>query len=296
MIKEGSLQDFSLPDLLQILVLGQATGTLTLRSEGRTGSLSFDGGRLVAASLSDRAGEDAAAALFLWTSGVFDFLESPPSGTASSPLALDAITQEGLRRLDRQKKVLETLPSFFSSRTWLHPVQMYQSELPALLQAIGSGKTFAELARASASGELDLLETVAELYQADQLGLSCAPEELLRQLFYAVATELFTQFASISGVKMVDSLEAKLNEEARTAALSLRWRGGKLQDNLPLNWNKDQLLQAYRQQYRSLTDFIVKVYGPAFVERVVQPLLDTATPPQLALWEELSAAPSSLQS
>lgn len=296
MIKEGSLQDFSLPDLLQILVLGQATGTLSLRSEGRVGRFLFSGGQIVEATLGDRTGEAAAADLFLWTSGVFDFAEGGAMPSPPSALSLEAITQEGLRRLERRRVVLEDLPDYFSARTWVHPIQLYQETPPALLAAVGSGKTVAELVRVCDMGELDLLEELSRLYRLEQLGLSCAPEELLRQIFHTVASELFTQFASISGVKMVDSLESKLNEEARAAALSLRWRSGRIQDNLPTTWSKEQLMGAYRPQLQTLNDFIVKVYGSAFVERIVHPLLDTASPPQAALWQELTAATSPQQS
>lgn len=291
MIKEGSLQDFSLPDLLQILALGEATGTLSLRSEGRLGQVILSRGRVIAATAGERSGEDAAADLFLWTTGVFDFLDGSPVSEEGLGLSLESISQEGLRRLERRRAVLEELPTYFSSRTWVHPMQMYQATPPALLTALGSGKTFTDLARVAALSELELLEELARLYREDQIGFSCAPEELLRQLFTTIACELFNQFSSISGVKMVDGLENRLNEEARAAALSLRWRGGKVQDNLPQAWNKEQLLLAYRPQLLILNDFIAKVYGPAFVQRIVQPLLEGAPAPQIALWNELSATP-----
>ncbi|MEB3198481.1 MAG: DUF4388 domain-containing protein [Candidatus Sericytochromatia bacterium] len=297
MLKEGSLQDFSLPDLLQILVLGKASGTLSMRRDGRTGSLTFVDGQLVQARTGERFGEDVAADLFLWTSGVFDFAEGMPPTAPADVLPLDSITQEGIRRLDRWRQVRESLPSFFSSRAWLHPTQMYQAEPSPLLQTLGSGKTYGDLVKDWAASELELLEELARLYHEDQLGISCAPEEQLRQLFDNVATELFSQFASISGVKMVEGLEARLNEDARLAALGLRWRAGKPQDSLPGNWPKAQLMGAYRSQFHVMSDFISRVYGAAFVERVIQPVLEEATAPQRALWLELTAtAPSSSSS
>ena len=286
MIKEGSLQDFSLPDLLQILALGNATGALTLRSEGRQGQFLFKDGKLLDAKLGARNGEDAAADLFLWSIGVFDFAEGDP-GVSGEPLNLEAVSQEGLRRLDRFRAVQSELPDFFSPRAWVHPMQMYQEGKPALVETLGSGMSFGDLVRKRGTGDLAVLEEVAKLYAADQVGLSCAPEEQIRQLFARVANELFTQFASISGVKMVEGLESQLNEQARNSALGLRWRGGRVTDNLSDTWSKDQLVAAYRPLLATMQEFVTKVYGASFVERVVQPVLEEVPAPQRALWAEL---------
>lgn len=288
MIKEGSLQDFSLPDLLQILALGNATGTLTLRSEGRNGQFLFRDGKLVGAKQGSLASQDAAADLFLWTGGVFDFAEGDP-GQAGDELPLEAISQEGMRRLERYRQISDELPDFFSPRAWVHPMQMYQEGKPPLVEALGSGMAFRDLVRKLGQSDLAVLEQVAKLFGDDQVGLSCAPEEQLRQLFGRVANELFLQFASISGVKMVEGLETQLNEQARTAALGLRWRGGRVQDSLPENWTKEQLLAAYRPLLATMQEFVTKVYGASFVERVVQPLLEEVPAPQRALWADLDS-------
>jgi hypothetical protein len=289
MLKEGSLQDFSLPDLLQILVLGRATGTLNLRSEGRIGRLTLRDGQLVAADQGERQGEDAAADLFLWTTGVFDFDAASAGASQGAPMSLDDVTRAGLKRLERARELQEALPDFFSSRTWVHPAQLYQASPEPLLALVGSGRSYEELRRQYTGSELALLEELARLYQAEQLGLSCAPEEQLRLLFAHVATALFSQFASISGVKMVEGLEQRLNDVARAAALGLRWRAGRLHDSLPAGLGKEQLVAAYRPQVAVLADYIGKVYGPTFIERVVQPLLEEGSPAQRALWEELAA-------
>jgi hypothetical protein len=294
MITEGSLQDFALPDLLQILVIGKASGTLTLRSESRVGQFFFREGQLVTARVGDRWGKQAAAEQFLWQTGVFDFAQSLPDNypEGTGELSLDAVTHEGLRQLERSRTLQRELPEFFSARTWVFPMQLYQESKPPLVEALGSGATFAELVKRWNQGELFTLEEVLALYKADQIGLSSSPEEQLRQLFERVSVELFGQFASISGVKMVESLEHQLNEEARQRALTLRWRGGKPQDGLSAAATKEQLLEAYRPFIAVMTEFIAKVYGETFIERVVGPILEEVPAPQRALWEELNSLPA----
>ncbi|MDB5097966.1 MAG: hypothetical protein JWM80_2387 [Cyanobacteria bacterium RYN_339] len=293
MITEGSLQDFSLPDLAQILSMGNSTGTLTLRSEGRQGQLYFQDGKLLAARLGDRWGALAGADLFIWTSGVFDFEPALPTDLKTDePLSLEDVTREGLQELERWRKLGQELPDFFSPRAWVFPMQMYVDQKPAIVEVLGSGMTFAELVRKTNKGELQVLEEVTQLFKADQIGLSCAPEEQLRQIFHRVANELFNQFASISGVKMVDGLETQLNDQARKAHLGLRWRGGKVQDSLPDTWSKEQLVAAYRPLIATLQEFVAKIYGAAFIDRVVGPLLEEVPGPQRALWSELTSLPT----
>lgn len=293
MITEGSLQDFSLPDLLQIIAQGNTTGTLTLHNEGRQGRYFFDGGKLLNARLGERQGRQAAIDLFLWTSGVFDFQDALPDGLVGEDLSLEEVTHAGLSQVERWRQILSELPDFFSARTWIFPMQLYQEQKPGLVETLGSGMSFADLDRAVNMGEMAVLEELLVLYRADQVGMSCSPEEQLRQLFSRMVNELCTQFASISGVKMVEGLEAQLNEQARKAHLGLRWRGGKVHDNLPDNWSKEQLLEAYRPLITTLQDFITKVYGVAFIERVVSPLLEEIPVPQRPLWAELTTIPAS---
>lgn len=293
MITEGSLQDFGLSDLLQILAIGNVTGTLTLRSEGRQGQLYFKDGQLLGARLGDRWGKQAACDLFLWQTGVFDLATAlPESIPDQETLSLEAIARDGLKQLERYRQLLKQLPEFFSPRTWVYPMQMFQEQKPLLVEQLGSGMTFADLVRALPQGELFTLEDVQRLYSEDQIGLSCAPEEQLRQLFERAANALFAQFASISGVKMVESLEHQLNEEARRAHLGLRWRQGHVHDSLPDTWTKDQLLSAYQPLMACMQEYIGKVYGAAFIDRVIEPLLEEMPAPQRALWSELKSLPT----
>jgi hypothetical protein len=293
MITEGSLQDFSLPDLLQILSLGNSTGTLTLRSEGRQGQLFFKEGVLKGARQAERRDARAGADLFIWQSGVFDFVqELPPDLPAGPALSLEDLTRDGLQQLERWRSLGEELPDFFSPRAWVFPMLMYVDEKPALVEQLGSGMNFSDLVKKVGRGELEVLEEITKLFKADQIGLSCAPEEQLRQVFQRVTNELFNQFASISGVKMVDGLETQLNDQARKLHLGLRWRGGKVQDSLPDNWSKAQLFEAYRPLISTLQDFVAKVYGAPFIERVVGPLLEEVPVQQRALWSELTSLPT----
>lgn len=289
MITEGSLRDFSLPDLLQILAMGKASGTLSLRSEGRVGQLAFAQGELRLARLGERQGIDAGAELFLWRTGVFDFDANNLAPTGEL-LDLDALTKRGNERLERWSTLGDRLGDGFSPRAWVYPLQMYADSVPEAVKALGSGKRFADWMAGHSGGAVGALEELVALVEAEQVAVSTAPEEQLAQVFSRMAEGLFTAFASISAVKVVDALETRLNELARQAALPVRFGGGTLTDNLPADMPHEARRAAYMPLLTELRSTASRVYGEAFVERVEAGLLDELPPAQRPLWAELAQA------
>lgn len=289
MITEGSLRDFSLPDLLQILAMAKASGTLSLRSEGRVGQLAFQEGALRMARLGDRQGLEAGAELFLWRSGVFDF-DAKAAAPEGEGLDLEALTKRGNERLERWAALGERLGEGFSPRAWIYPLQMYADAVPEAVKSLGSGKRFADWMVGHPGGAVGALEELVALVDAEQVAVSTAPEEQLAQVFARMAEGLFGAFASISAVKVVDALEGRLNELARQAALPIRFGGGSLTDNLPADLPLESRRSAYLPLLGELRGTAARVYGEGFVERVEAGLLDELPPAQRPLWGELAQA------
>ena len=97
----GELELFGLFDICELLRLNRATGTLALTSDGRRGSLLFEGGKIVNAIDELRQeGKDAACRLFGWAAGAFEFR---PETIGAARLIADptqALMLEAARRLD----------------------------------------------------------------------------------------------------------------------------------------------------------------------------------------------------
>lgn len=287
MITEGSLRDFSLPDLLQILAMAKATGTLSLRSEGRVGQLAFQGGELRMARLGDREGLEAGAELFLWRSGVFDFDGQSPSHLGAA-LDLELLTKRGAERQERWTQLGAQLGEGFSPRAWIYPLQMYADQVPESVERLGSGKRFADWMRHHPEGAVGALEALVALVAAEQVAVSTAPEEQLAQVFGRMTEGILGAFASISAVKVVESLEQRLNELARQAALPIRIHGGELTDTLAADMPLEARRAAYLPLVQELRGTAARVYGAAFVERVEAALLEELPPAQRPMWSELT--------
>jgi hypothetical protein len=88
-------------DLTQLLMLNRATGRLTLVSEGRSGHLFFENGRVInAVDDAMREGESAAYRVFAWKAGRFEFRTESPGGSPSITTSTESLMMEAARLMD----------------------------------------------------------------------------------------------------------------------------------------------------------------------------------------------------
>src|SRR5579859_1869933 len=115
MALEGTLKDFPLPDIIQLLSLSRKTGAVEiLCSDGfGTGRLYFHQGKVVTATLEDLPAADAAYAFFTFPGGSFLFYENdlPPANAAPITISNEFLIMEGIRRADEWEKLRDRVPS-----------------------------------------------------------------------------------------------------------------------------------------------------------------------------------------
>jgi hypothetical protein len=112
----GNLNEASLPDVLQLLAMGNKTGTLSLSESGLSGTICFDGGRICHAGVSGRSlgTEDAVFVMFKWNHGLFSFEPGvqPPESARLVSLDPQGLLLEGARRVDEWSQIEKKIPSF----------------------------------------------------------------------------------------------------------------------------------------------------------------------------------------
>ena len=71
----GSLREASLPDVLQLLAMGNKSGTLSLTVPGSGGTICFENGRICHATIYGRnlGTEDSVFLMFKWNDGFFSW-------------------------------------------------------------------------------------------------------------------------------------------------------------------------------------------------------------------------------
>ena len=106
----GSLEDFGLSDVLQLIHIGRRTGVLTVDSEGRRAEIYFQDGEAVHAVLGDSEGEQVIYNVFNWTKGNFNFeakiVPTPKTITVGS----QNLILEATRRIDEWSKLRTLIP------------------------------------------------------------------------------------------------------------------------------------------------------------------------------------------
>jgi hypothetical protein len=114
MALEGTLRDFSLPDIIQLISLGRKSGAVGLVGpEDEQGSIYFRNGRIVSAVLGEMLPQDAIYTFFTWGDGTFTFSEGLEAPEVSAPLTQsnESIIMEGTRRADEWQRLRERVPS-----------------------------------------------------------------------------------------------------------------------------------------------------------------------------------------
>ena len=98
----GTLADFGLVDIIQLIDLGRKTGKVVIRgrSAGRklSGSIFFDEGKIYHAETGTALGDEAAFLLFGVSTGTFEFVESAALPRRSIFLSNEFVIMEGIAR------------------------------------------------------------------------------------------------------------------------------------------------------------------------------------------------------
>jgi hypothetical protein len=101
----GDLGAFSLPDLIQTVVLGGKTARIALRPRKRAGDLWFSEGKLVHAEAGPLSGDPAVYEMLSWTEGEFSVEYDATTDRRSIEQEATFLVLEGVRRLDESRSV-----------------------------------------------------------------------------------------------------------------------------------------------------------------------------------------------
>jgi DNA-binding response OmpR family regulator len=96
----GSLEEMSLPDIVQVLHQGRKTGALKLSGEGQSGTIYFKDGAIVDAAFGDLSGADAFYGIVGVKKGDFTIDPTVVPGEKTINTSPEMLLLEGLRRLD----------------------------------------------------------------------------------------------------------------------------------------------------------------------------------------------------
>ncbi|MBN2620868.1 DUF4388 domain-containing protein [candidate division WOR-3 bacterium] len=112
MALQGSLEDFELTDVFQLIQLGQKDGGLRIQAEDDVGIVYFKGGMVVHAKTNTIQGEPAIDAILSWKKGRFVFNPNEETLETTVDLPIQQVILEAARRIDEMQKIQKVIPSF----------------------------------------------------------------------------------------------------------------------------------------------------------------------------------------
>ena len=116
---EGSLDDWTIPTLLQSINMGKRTGKLMVISDQSVADLFFNQGDLVHALAMGQQGEQAIMELVTWETGKFYFYNDEASEQQTVKRRIDAILMESVTLLDQSKFLMS---AGFEMESYLVPM------------------------------------------------------------------------------------------------------------------------------------------------------------------------------
>ncbi len=111
---DGSLEDFDLADVLQLIHIGARTGVLTLTHDKITARIFFQSGEPIHADMGSLSGENVIYNVFNWNKGHFRFDTSAQTNLNTISTGCQNIIMEATRRLDEWSKLRAIIPSQLS--------------------------------------------------------------------------------------------------------------------------------------------------------------------------------------
>ena len=119
----GTLQDFSLTDIFQLISMGRKTGALHVDNNAQKGIIFFDRGEATHSQLDDLDGDKAVFSIFRWGEGNFAFKADEKAEIRTIKLSVQNLIMEATRQIDEWDLFKKLIPS-------LETVVRFQSNPP----------------------------------------------------------------------------------------------------------------------------------------------------------------------
>ncbi len=108
---QGSLEDFDITDILELINIGKKDGALKIDSEEHSGIIFFENGVVVDVSADEYKGDDAIHRILRWNKGKFFFDPHKRATEKTLNIPIQKLMLEAARQLDEWKKIEKVIPS-----------------------------------------------------------------------------------------------------------------------------------------------------------------------------------------
>ncbi len=184
MALQGTLDDFELTDILQIIQMGNKDGVLKIEHpSGEKAYLYVEKSIVVHAECGGETGDLAIARIFEWNKGKFEFIVGEKSDKKTINLPIPTLIMEAARKIDewnRIKKVIPSLDTIFelepNPNTDIEVINLNADEWRVLSQIDGK-KNIKEIANLLKIGEIETAKILFGLIGSGLVRIKRIPDK-----------------------------------------------------------------------------------------------------------------------
>jgi hypothetical protein len=166
MALEGSLEDFELTDVFQLIQLGQKDGGLRIKTADDVGVVYFKSGMVVHAKTNNLQGESAIATILSWKKGRFVFTAGEETLAHTVDLPIQQVILEAARLIDELQRIQKLIPTFDVlvkvvevPDTTVEKIHLKPEEWK-VLSFVNGASTISQIVRKTNIPEFDTLRTI----------------------------------------------------------------------------------------------------------------------------------------
>lgn len=216
----GDLSQIRLLDILNLLIVEEKTGKVTLKKGNTLGEIFVEHGRIIHGAAESSYGEEAIYLMMTWTIGKFSYTPDvlPDSQTVDTPTK--QILADGVQRVQEWDRIRKAIPSAdtvfrLSSRDGTDDIVLKAAQWNLLIRISGK-KTVGEIARELGMSEIETAKKLYGLLAAELIEMAEAPVHFPRRtvgktFFNTVQQELTLVMGPMAPV-IIDDQVADMDE------------------------------------------------------------------------------------
>ncbi|MEJ2570002.1 MAG: DUF4388 domain-containing protein [Anaerolineales bacterium] len=215
----GDLNQFSLPNIIQLLKSGGQTGKLDLSDGSNSGEIFLENGNIVHAIAGVLIGEDAFYSLLSWLHGDFNFVSGIETPEETISTSTDLLLAEGEKRIQGWSEIKNVIPSmqaiFNLAEGTTGAINLDPNEWKVLAQVNGV-RTITDIAASLGWDEFEAASVLAGLVKTRLLEIveesKSPPVTAIDNEFFDRLNDEFIEVIGPVGPVIIDEKIASLNE------------------------------------------------------------------------------------
>lgn len=269
MLKSGSLKDFNFIDLISIISKTNKNGILEIFSDNLKSFIVFCNGNIIDSYNDDYSGEELLFILSLKNEGYFSFLEQD---TSEFEIKINKDIYELIKEISLKKEFMKNLNDvnlYLNSKIVLLNNNISDNLLNHLKHKELSLLELFEISNYNVS---EFIKLIQNFMKNKDISILKNDNEKLYENLLAISNYIYSEFMSISGIKMRNDMEKKIKELILLNNLNLIIKNHKIYNIELFSYELDKKIKNFKSFVENLINYSVKIYSEEFIKNISKKL------------------------